>query len=49
KSAIDKLYIDYNVWTVGEYKSFVEPITRDDMSAEDREASGQYLGARWDA
>ncbi len=49
KSAIDKLYIDYNVWTVGEYKSFVEPITRDDMSAEDREASGQYLGALWDA
>ena len=49
KSAIDNLSIDYNVWTVGEFKSFVEPITRDDMSAEDREASGQYLGALWDA
>ena len=49
KSAIDSLSIDYNVWTVGEYKSFVEPITRDDMSDEDREASGQYLGALWDA
>ncbi len=49
KSAIDSLSIDFNVWTVGEYKSFVEPITRDDMSDEDREASGQYLGALWDA
>ena len=49
RAAIENLYIDFNVWTVGEYKSFVEPITRDDMSAEDREASGQYLGALWDA
>ena len=48
KSAIDALSIDFNVWTVGEYKSFVEPITRDDMSDEDREASRQYLGALWD-
>ena len=47
KSALEKLYIDYNVWTVGEYKSFVEPITRDDMSPEDREASQAYLDALW--
>jgi protease-4 len=47
KSALDKLYIDYNVWTVGEYKSFVEPVTRDDMSPEDREASQAYLDALW--
>ena len=47
KSALDKLYIDYNVWTVGEYKSFVEPITRDDMSQEDEEASREYLQALW--
>jgi protease-4 len=47
KSALDKLYIDYNVWTVGEYKSFVEPITRDDMSPQDEEASGAYLDALW--
>ena len=39
KSLLDKLYVDYNVWTVGEYKSFVEPITRDDMSPQDEEAS----------
>ena len=49
KSALDALYIDYNVWTVGEYKSFVEPVTRDDMSPEDREASEAFLSALWDA
>jgi protease IV len=49
KSALDKLYIDYNVWTVGEYKSFVEPITRDSMSPQDEEASRAYLGALWRA
>jgi protease-4 len=49
KTALEKFYIDYNVWTVGEYKSFVEPITRDDMSPQDEEASGTYLRALWDA
>ncbi len=49
KSALDKLYIDYNVWTVGEYKSFVEPITRDGMSPQDEEASRAYLSALWNA
>lgn len=47
KSALEKLYIDYHVWTVGEYKSFVEPITRDDMSPQDEEASRAYLDALW--
>ena len=49
KSALEKFYIDYNVWTVGEYKSFVEPITRDDMSPQDEESSGVFLGALWKA
>jgi protease-4 len=49
KSLLEKLYIDYEVWTVGEFKSFVEPITRDDMSEEDRQASGAYLEALWDS
>ena len=49
KSALDKFYIDYNVWTVGEYKSFVEPITRDNMSPQDREASALFLKALWGA
>ena len=48
KSALDKLYVDYNAWTAGEYKSFVEPWTRDDMSEADRFARGAYLGAMWD-
>jgi protease-4 len=47
KSFFEKIYVDYEVWTVGEYKSFVEPITRDDMSPEDREAKIVYLGALW--
>ena len=47
KSLFEKAYVDYRVWTVGEYKSFVEPITRDDMSPEDREASSVYLDALW--
>ena len=38
-----------HVWTVGEYKSFVEPVSRDDMSPEDRESSEVFLGALWDA
>lgn len=48
KSLLDRLYVDYNVWTAGEYKSFVEPVTRDDMSDEDREARESYLGGLWD-
>jgi protease-4 len=49
KSLLDKVYVDYNVWTVGEYKSFVEPITRDDMSPQDEEASKLFLDALWNA
>jgi protease-4 len=47
KSLLDKVYVDYNVWTVGEYKSFVEPITRDDMSPQDEEATKVFLDALW--
>lgn len=47
KSLLDMLYIDFEVWTAGEYKSFTEPYIRDDMSAEDREASQHYLNALW--
>ena len=49
KSFLDKVYVDYNHWTVGEYKSFVEPATRDNMSPEDAEASHAYLDALWNA
>jgi len=49
KSLLEKFYVDYNVWTVGEFKSFVEPITRDDMSPQDEEASRAFLNQLWGA
>lgn len=49
KTALEKLHVDLNVFRVGEYKSFVEPFIRDDMSKEDRQASGQWLRAMWAA
>jgi len=49
RAAIDRLLIDFHVWRVGEYKSFVEPITRDSMSDEDRESASEYLSGLWDA
>ena len=45
--ALEKLQIDVNVFRVGEYKSFVEPYVRNDMSAEDRRASRQWLEGLW--
>jgi protease-4 len=49
RAAIEKLLVDFHVWRVGEYKSFVEPILRDDMSEADRESAEAYLSALWDA
>lgn len=49
KGALDKLRIDLNVFRVGEYKSFVEPFIRDDMSEEDKTAGRQWLQAMWSA
>ena len=47
RGALEKLQVDLNVFRVGEFKSFVEPYIRDDMSAEDKEASGAWLGGLW--
>ena len=47
KEALDKLSVDFNTWRVGEYKSFVEPFIRNDMSEEDRESSQVWLNALW--
>ena len=47
RSAIDKLLIDWNVFKVGEYKSFVEPFTRNDMSPEARENALEWLNGLW--
>ncbi|MEO7387170.1 MAG: signal peptide peptidase SppA, partial [Gammaproteobacteria bacterium] len=49
RSALEKLQVDLNVFRVGEFKSFVEPYIRDDMSAEDREASEVWLSGLWSA
>src|SRR5690606_7324108 len=48
-SALDRLRVDLNVFRVGEYKSFVEPYIRDDMSPADREASQRWVNALWAA
>ncbi|NIW23484.1 MAG: signal peptide peptidase SppA [Gammaproteobacteria bacterium] len=48
REAFEKVLVDFHVWAIGEYKSFVEPVSRDDMSDEDRESAGEYLGALWD-
>ncbi|MEJ2139017.1 MAG: signal peptide peptidase SppA [Gammaproteobacteria bacterium] len=45
--AIEKLKIDVNVFRVGEFKSFVEPYLRNDMSAEDKVSSQRWLDALW--
>src|SRR5690606_12155719 len=47
EALLDTLYIDYHVWAAGEYKSVVEPVTRNEMSDADREATTEYLGALW--
>ena len=47
RGALEKLQVDLNVFRVGEFKSFVEPYIRDDMSPEDKEASGAWLGGLW--
>ncbi len=46
--AIEKLKLDWNVFRVGAYKSFIEPYTRMDMSEESREASGAVIRQLWD-
>ncbi len=47
KGALDKLGVKVHVFRVGEYKSFSEPFTREDMSEKDREATRDLLEALW--
>ena len=47
KEALDKLGVDVHVFRVGEYKSAVEPFTRNDMSEQARAASLDWLGDLW--
>jgi protease-4 len=47
KDAIEKLGINVNVFKAGKFKSFAEQYTRNDMSAEDREATVLWLKSVW--
>ena len=47
RDALDRLGVKIHVFRVGEYKSFSEPFTRNDMSDEDREATRDLLGGLW--
>ena len=48
KEAIEKLQINYHVFRVGNFKSAIEPLTRNSMSSEDRFQSRSWLNALWD-
>ncbi|MEO0423170.1 MAG: signal peptide peptidase SppA [Pseudomonadota bacterium] len=48
KAAQEKFLVDVNVFKVGEYKSFVEPYLRDDMSPEARENALEWLSGLWE-
>lgn len=45
--ALDKLDVQVNVFRVGEYKSFVEPFIRNDMSPQARAANLAWLNSLW--
>ena len=47
KDALDKLKINVHVFRVGDYKSFVEPFVRNDMSAESRQNTSLWLNDLW--
>lgn len=45
--ALESLGIKVHVFRVGEYKSFAEPFTRNDMSPESRENTRELIGGVW--
>ncbi|SDZ89973.1 signal peptide peptidase SppA [Microbulbifer marinus] len=47
KSALDKLKVNFHVFRVGDYKDFIEPFTRDDMSPASRENNQRWLHELW--
>ncbi len=47
KDALDKLAVNFHVFRVGDYKDFVEPYTRNDMSPASREHNSQWLNQLW--
>ncbi|EMA3639771.1 signal peptide peptidase SppA [Providencia stuartii] len=47
KSLLEKLKVSSHIFRVGTYKSAVEPLMRDNMSPEARQATKQWLDALW--
>lgn len=47
KEALDKLAVKFHVFKVGEFKDFVEPYIRDDMSEASRNHNQQWLDELW--
>lgn len=47
KDAIDKLAIDVNIFRAGQFKSYTEQYSRNDMSAQEREESLAWLNSLW--
>lgn len=47
KEVMDNLKINYNIFKVGTYKSALEPFTRTDMSAQDRQQNEVWLSRLW--
>lgn len=47
KNALDKLAVNFHVFRVGDYKDFIEPYTRNDMSAASREHNALWLQQLW--
>ncbi|MDR2549423.1 MAG: signal peptide peptidase SppA [Desulfobulbus sp.] len=48
RELLDKLAVNFHVFRVGTFKSAVEPLLRDDMSTEEKENTGLWLGKLWD-
>ncbi len=48
KDAIDKLNINVHIFRVGDYKSAVEPFSRNDMSEPARQNTATWLNELWD-
>jgi len=47
KNALDKLAVNFHVFRVGDYKDFIEPYTRNNMSAASREHNALWLQQLW--
>lgn len=47
KEALDKLKVKVHIFRVGDYKSFVEPFVRNDMSEESRRNTSLWLNDVW--